>query len=83
MGGVGDLAREVMHRAAWKAGVLGAFNLVVKVLAARFIVLIAVVGGIMLAYPALDHPDWFRLGILSVYCVGVVLPAVVLAALGR
>lgn len=72
-----------MHRAAWKAGVLGALNLVSRVLAARVIVLIAVLGGIMVTYPALHQPDWFRVVILAVYCAGVVLPAVVLAALGR
>lgn len=74
---------EYIHRAAWKAGMLGAINLLAKVLAARFIVLVAVVGGIMLALPTLSSPDWFKVGILGVYCAGVVLPAVVLAALGR
>ena len=72
---------EYIHRAAWKAGVLGALNMAARILAGRAIVMIAVVGGIFLAYPALSQPDWFRVGILGVYCLGVVLPAVVLAAL--
>lgn len=62
---------------------LGALNLLTRVLAARFIVLVSVIGGIMLALPALGQPDWLRLGILGVYCAGVVLPAVFLAAWGR
>lgn len=74
---------EFIHRAAWKAGMLGSINVLVKVLAARAIVMIAVIGGIVLALPALNQPDWFRVGILAVYCVGVVFPAAVLAALGR
>jgi hypothetical protein len=73
----------MVHRAVWKAGVMGAVNVLAKVLAARLIVLVAVTGGIALAYPALGSPDWFRVGILAVYCAGVVLPAVILAALGR
>ena len=74
---------EYIHRAAWKAGVLGTLNMAARILAARLIVLVAIVGGIALAYPALGQPDWFHVGILAVYCAGVVLPAVVLAALGR
>lgn len=74
---------EYIHRASWKAGVIGALNVITKVLAVRFIVLVSVVGGIMLALPTLSQPDWFKIGILGVYCAGVVLPAVVLAALGR
>jgi hypothetical protein len=73
------LAGEYIHRAAWKAGLIAAINVLALILAARAIVLIAVIGGIVLAYPALDHPDLFRVGILAVYCVGVILPSVVLA----
>lgn len=62
---------------------LGAINLLSKVLAARAIVLVAVIGGIMLALPMLNQPDWSKVGTLAVYCVGVVLPAVVLAVMGR
>lgn len=62
---------------------LGALNVVSRVLAARLIVLIAVIGGIVLAYPALSQPDWFKIVMLGVYCVGIVLPSVVLAALAR
>lgn len=62
---------------------LGAINVLSRVLAARAIMLIAVVGGIMLTFPALSQPDWFRLGIIAVYCVGVVVPVAILAAMGR
>lgn len=62
---------------------LGAINLLTRVLAARLIVLIAVVGGIILAQPLLTHPDWLGVGVLAVYCLGIVLPAVALAAWGR
>lgn len=75
--------QEYIHRAAWKAGMLGAVNVMAKVLAARLIVLVAIVGGIMLALPALSNPDWVRMAILGVYCLGVVFPAVALAAWGR
>jgi hypothetical protein len=75
--------QEFVHRAAWRAGVLGAINVLARVLAARLIVLIAVIGGIVLAYPALGKPDWIMVVILGVYCAGVVAPAVILAALGK
>lgn len=75
--------QEFVHRAAWRAGVLGTFNLLAKILSARLIALIAVLGGIILAYPALSHSDWYSIIILGVYCAGVVIPVVTLAALGR
>lgn len=59
---------------------LGALNIATAILSARLIVLVAVVGGISLSYPALNNPDWFRIGFLAVYCAGVVLPAVWLAS---
>jgi hypothetical protein len=74
---------EYTHRSIWKAAVLGTINVLAIVLAARLIVLIGVSGGIFLTYLALDHPDYFRIGALAVYCLGVVLPAVYLAASKR
>ena len=46
-----------MHRAAWKAGVMGALNLLAVVLAIRLVLLVAVVGALWLAKLALDVPQ--------------------------
>lgn len=70
---------EYVHRAAWKAGVLGALNVLVAVVAVRLILLVAVSGAIWLTYLALQSPDVMRLSVLGVYCAAVVLPATVLA----
>ena len=74
---------EFIHRSAWKAGVLGALNVAARVLAARMIVLIAVSGGIFLAYRVVGQPDWLHVAILSVYAIGVVGPSIVLAVIGK
>ena len=50
-----------------------------QVLAVRLTVLIAVLGGIVLAYTALPQPDTFRLWLLGIYGVGVVWPVILLA----
>jgi hypothetical protein len=74
-----NLQAEYVHRAAWKAGVLGAINVAVAVLAARLVVLVAVIGGIALTWLALAVPDPVRLGALGIYCVAVVIPCIWLA----
>ena len=71
---------EYIHRAAWKAGVLGAINVLVLVTAVRIIVLVAVSGGIVLASIALGSPDPWRLGVLTIYALAVVVPVVWLAS---
>lgn len=71
---------EFVHRAAWKAGVLGALNVLIMVTAVRIIVLVAVGGGIVLALSALSTPDPWRLGVLAIYAVAVVVPVVWLAS---
>lgn len=71
--------QEILARAAWRAGVIGALNIASQVLAARLIVLIAVLGGIVLTFTALGNPDPYRIGTLLIYAVGVVLPSVWLA----
>jgi hypothetical protein len=78
-----QLAQEYITRRAWRAAVLGAINVLIAVVAVRLIVLIGVCGGIFLTYLALDQPDWFRIGTLGIYCVGVIFPAVWLAISGR
>jgi hypothetical protein len=72
--------QEFLHRSAWKAGVLGALNVVTAVLAVRLILLVCVCGAIALAYLALMQPDPYRLGALAIYAVAVVLPLVWLSA---
>jgi hypothetical protein len=74
-----SLPQEYMHRSAWKAGVMGAFNAMATVLAVRLILLVAVIGAIGLSWLALQSPDVMRLGVLGVYCGAVVVPSVWLA----
>lgn len=72
--------QELVNRAAWRAGVLGAVNVITRVLSARLIVLVAVSGGIGLTWTALAQPDLYRLAVLGVYALGVAVPAVWLAS---
>jgi hypothetical protein len=78
---------EYIHRAAWKAGVLGAVNVLVALVAVRLILLIAVIGAITLAWavvPALikatDPIAWPALIMLVVYGFLVVIPLVWLSS---
>ena len=74
---------EYVHRAAWKAGVLGAINVLVAVVAVRLVLLVAVVGALYLARLALDVAAPVQtpaLIMLGVYCATVVLPLVWLAS---
>ena len=71
---------EYVHRAAWKAGVMGALNALFVILAVRAILLVAVVGAIYLAIIVVAAPDPWRLGALAVYAIAVVLPTVWLTA---
>jgi hypothetical protein len=75
-----NLQAEYIHRAAWKAGVLGALNVMIMITAARFVVLIAVIGGIVLTAIALDGADPWRLVALAIYAVAVVVPVVWMTA---
>lgn len=59
---------------------MGALNVLVAVIAARFILLVAVVGAIWLTVIVTQSPDPYRLGLLAVYCGTVVLPMVWLAS---
>src|SRR5580693_3973333 len=71
---------EFIHRAAWKAGVMGALNLLAVVLAVRLVLLVAVAGAIYLAIIVTSAPDPWRLAALGVYTVTVVGPAAWLAS---
>lgn len=78
-----SLPQEYVHRAAWRAGVLGAVNVFTMILAARLLVLVAIGGAIALTWYALEQPDLYRLVALGIYCSLVVVPSIVLAAMGR
>jgi hypothetical protein len=77
-----NLQGEYIHRAAWRAGVLGSLNFAAKILAARAIVLIAVLGGIGLTWTALADPNGYRIGVMAIYAVGAIGGSVWLAAKG-
>lgn len=78
-----NLQHEYVHRASWKAGVLGAVNVLTMILAARLLVLVAIGGAIGLTWELLGNPDPYRLIALGIYCCLVVVPSVVLATMGR
>jgi hypothetical protein len=65
---------EFQHRAAWRAGVLGAINVLAIVLAVRLILLIAIVGAFYLTVIAIREPDLLRLAALGIYSVIIVGP---------
>jgi hypothetical protein len=52
----------------------------IMITAARFVVLIAVIGGIVLTAIALGGPDPWRLGALAIYTMAVVVPVVWMTA---
>lgn len=74
-----QLSQEYIHRAAWKAGVMGALNVATAILAVRLTLLVSVCGAIALSVLALHDPDPYRLGALGAYAVLVVVPLVWLA----
>ena len=71
---------ELIARAAWRAGVLGALTVAIRILAARSILLFAVLGAIGLAWLALSAADYVRLVALALYTVSVVCPLIWLSS---
>ena len=71
---------EYVHRAAWKAGVIGALNVILIIVAVRITLMIAIVGAIVLSVTAIQAPDPWRLGALAIYAALVVIPTVFLAS---
>lgn|SRR5215472_4197692 len=65
---------------AWRAGVLGAVNVLALVLSGRLLVLVAIAGAIFLTWLALANPDPYRLAALGIYCLLAVVPCVWLAS---
>ena len=70
---------ELIARAAWQRGVFAAFSVAIKILAARSILLFAVLGAIGLAVLAISGGDYPRLAVLGLYTVTVCGPLVWLA----
>jgi hypothetical protein len=73
-------AAEYVHRAQWKATVLGTLNVLFVILAVRAILLVAVVGAIYLTIIATTTPDPWRLAAVAAYAVIVVMPLTWLAS---
>ena len=71
---------ELVARQAWRQGVLGALTVAIRILAARSILLFAVLGAIGLAWLALSSSDYVRLAALALYTLTVVCPLVFLAS---
>jgi hypothetical protein len=69
-----------MTRAAWRAGVLGALNLAVRVLAVRLTLMLSVLGAVALTLYAIELPDPWRLGAVAIYTLTCVVPLIWLAA---
>jgi hypothetical protein len=74
---------EYVHRAVWKAGVMGSLSVLFAVLSVRLILLVAVSGAIWLTYLAVQSPDLPRLGALGIYCAAICVPLVWLSSAGR
>lgn len=74
------ILRELAYRRSWKAGVIGALNLASAILAARLILLLAVLGAVGLDWIALAEPDPVRLAAIGIYGGMVVLPVVWVAS---
>ena len=73
---VANVQRELASLRSWRAGAIGTLNVAAAILAARAILLIAVLGAIALAVLALASHDLVRVGVLGLYCVCVVIPLV-------
>lgn len=71
---------EYVHRAAWKAGVLGALNALSLILAVRLTLLCAVSGAFVLAYLAIQNATPYQSLVLVIYTAVVVVPLIWLAA---
>lgn len=72
-----------LQQQAWRAGAIGAVNVISKVLAGQMLVLIAIAGAIFLTWQVLGNPDTNRLIALAVYCVAGVGGTVYLATRAR
>ena len=72
--------QELLSRAAWRAGVIGALTIATRILAARAILMLAMIGAIGLAVMALIEGDYLRLAVLATYLIGCLAPLVWLSS---
>ena len=72
--------KVALETQAWKHGVLGALNLAARVLAVRFILLVAVIGAFLLTWQTLADPQMWRVIATLAFTALTVLPAVWLSA---
>lgn len=71
---------EFIHRAAWKAGVLGALNVLSALLAVRLTLLLACAGAFVLCFLTIQTANLAQAMIVLIYTVVVVVPLIALAA---
>ena len=70
-----------MEKAAYRAAVIGAINVATRILAARFIVLVAVLGGIALSWNVLSDPNQLKIWVIAFY-LGIIGATVLLSLKG-
>lgn len=63
---------ETQQIKAWRAGAIGAVNVIAAILAVRLTLLVGVAGAIGLTWLALQQPDPVRLIALGIYVVGTI-----------
>ena len=54
--------------------VIAVLTAISAILASKFLLLLAVIGGFALAFVAIQNPDIMKIAICGVYDVGVILP---------
>jgi hypothetical protein len=59
--------------------VIGAVNVLVRVLSVRVILLVTLAGSIALTGLCLQNPDPYRLAALLIYCCSAVVPMIVMS----
>ena len=64
---------------AYRAAVIGAVNVLLRVLAVRVILLVTLTGSIALTGLCLQNPDPYRLAALAIYCCSAVVPMILMS----
>lgn len=54
--------------------VIAVLTAIAAILASKFLLLLAVLGGFLLAFQAIQNPDMLKIAICGVYDVGIILP---------
>jgi hypothetical protein len=68
---------------AYKAGVIGAVNVLTRMLAVRAILLVSIGGAIALTWLCVENPDPYRLAALMIYSASTVVPMIVMSLRAR